>query len=232
MILRNRAGSKVRAMRFMTLVCFFHFSGLNNGFTFMAEHSGRLQGADFAPFILQKMAAPLRPSALKSVFSRRAWAVLLSRSGKVIEAASQRSVQNMLIESSLFQVWAGQCLKPGRSAASVSGPSLVSWTNRAGGHPVFDSAPSSVNAGLENDWLNGDRFYWSDLGRKSIRWKSVWITSSDREKRSVSLEKTASLGGVRENPGFRPRARKFLAFGDFGKNGEDSTSARAAVLHS
>ena len=79
----------------------------------------------------------------------------------------------MLVESSFFQVWAGQCLRPSVHPASLS--------QAEGSARNLDALPSSVpdlasrafylDPDFENAWLKVGRFYLWDLGKKLMRWK-------------------------------------------------------------
>ena len=97
---------KIKLTRLLTLVCFFHFSGLNNGFTyFLAESSGARSsgGTNFATVAIGKCASAINPLNWNINSCRKIFRPF-TRSGKMIEVASQRTVQNMLTRSGFFQI--------------------------------------------------------------------------------------------------------------------------------
>ena len=57
----GKARKKDQVMRVLTLICFFHFSGLNNGFAYLADASGAADGAGFAPYFVTGCAKVLNP---------------------------------------------------------------------------------------------------------------------------------------------------------------------------
>lgn len=95
------------ALRLLTLVCFFNFSGLNNGFTYLVVSSGGVQKIDFTRALGIKAASLLNPSNWQdSFFSlRRAF---LSKPARALEFASERAVGSFLSESILVHAWVAQ----------------------------------------------------------------------------------------------------------------------------
>jgi len=101
--------------RLLTLVCFFQFSGLNNGFTYFMVCPGSLKPAEkinFTTVVVGKCARVLNPAHWKEMAAFETWFEAFFRSGRVIELASQKAVQSMFVESSLFQIWINQSFAP------------------------------------------------------------------------------------------------------------------------
>lgn len=100
-----------KAFRFLTLLSFFHFSGLNNGFTQIVVVSGSIQQTNFAPVAISKMAYILNPGIWKKCLKANHWQKLFFSSSKVIEVASKGAVERMLSEGNLLQMWVQETLK-------------------------------------------------------------------------------------------------------------------------
>ena len=226
MTVKPGASSKVRAMRVLTLVCFFHFSGLNNGFCLMAEQSGRLQSADFAPYLLQKIAWSLRPAHLKAAVSRRGWTVLITRSGRVIRTASRQAVQGMLVESSFFQIWAGQCLKPLQPAFRVPGPEPDASAVSAPPAPELGGKAVYLHPDCENAWLKVERYFFWDPGQKLARWKRAWSRPGAFFGSARFAESSPAVRSGRGPRAFRPAFRR-SAFHESSGEGDDDPALYA-----
>ena len=159
--------ARLRIMRLLTLICFFHFSGLNNGITCMVVSSGRIESAGFAPVLISRVAAVLNPCRWSSLASREEWMGLLSRSGRVIEISSQKAIRNMFLESTLFQVWMHNTVGPGEdSAASAELQAGVSRALLNWSPPASVAEQSSIRDGgrvlyldtdYEESWLRMER---------------------------------------------------------------------------
>src|SRR4051812_3974169 len=104
MINKQKNFIREKAIRLLTLGCFFYFSGLNNGFTYFVISQGRMQRVDMAASLAAKLAPGLNPLAWKAAV-QNAFSAQFTRSRKVIVFSSQRAVQNLLMESSLIQMW-------------------------------------------------------------------------------------------------------------------------------
>ncbi|OGR79734.1 MAG: hypothetical protein A3I11_07700 [Elusimicrobia bacterium RIFCSPLOWO2_02_FULL_39_32] len=100
-----------KMLRLLTLVSFFHFSGLNNGFTQIVVVSGSIQQTNFAPVAISKMAYILNPGIWKKCLKANHWQKLFFSSSKVIEVASKGAIERMLSEGNLLQMWVQEALK-------------------------------------------------------------------------------------------------------------------------
>ena len=154
-------------LRALTLVCFFNFTGLNNGFTAVSISSGKVQSADFAPVIIEHLAAIMIPLGWNRKGVLSAGIHFFMRSRRVVEYASQNAVQSVLLESALFQIWSGNFVK----TLKVSpGPSVP------GSHPIFSFASrdayqmektsSYLSGGKGRSWLKKEK--WDSLFKRSL----------------------------------------------------------------
>lgn len=100
-----------KTLRLLTLVSFFHFSGLNNGFTQIVVVSGSIQQTNFAPVVISKMAYVVNPRIWQKCLEASHWQKLFFSSSKVIEVASKGAIQRMLSEGNLFEIWLQESLK-------------------------------------------------------------------------------------------------------------------------
>ena len=124
-------------MRLVTLVCFFHFSGLNNGFTYLLDASAancNMQSTGFAHTAMVKCATALNPLNWKKEASLKSLFMIFKRSGNVLEYASQNAAQNLLFNSIIANVLVIQSakikaknagLKPARETGFSSSKSPV-----------------------------------------------------------------------------------------------------------
>ncbi len=101
----KRLAFKNRVMRIITLISFFHLSGLNNGFTQVVLIGGQVEGFNFAPVAIGKVAHVMNPTLWKRTVLDGGWKNTIYGSGKIIEYSSQRAVTRMLTEGNLFQMW-------------------------------------------------------------------------------------------------------------------------------
>ena len=113
---RKRLALKIKAIRLLTLLSFFHFSGLNNGFAQGMISVGKVEGINFAPVAISKAVQLASPLNLKRFIFESRWSQIFSHSGKVIGYASQNAVLRMLIEGNLFQIWVNETVKKAGSA--------------------------------------------------------------------------------------------------------------------
>lgn len=212
----------------MTLACFFHFSGLNNGITCMVVSSGEMEGGGFAPVAIGKVARGLNPMVWGKLLEGRVWAGWMSRSGRVIEAASQQAVESMLVESGLFQVWMNSCKSRG------SGWGLGGWKvceEVVEGRGVAEVRGSELSAGTravylshdyEESWLKEES--WTGLKGKEGRgqWRGARRaseTGAREEARILGMKRRVDL---RERGGQGPGLERLI----YSSGDEDPASGR------
>ena len=130
-----------RVLRLLTLACFFHFSGLNNGFTTFIVSSGRIQRIDFAPVLAQKVVAALHPLHWKKIFLDPVRFHLFPTSANVIERASQRAIQYTILESLHLQSWISDFCRDGLAAVPVK-PLKAPTARRSG---LKQRVPDALN---------------------------------------------------------------------------------------
>jgi hypothetical protein len=149
---------RLRIMRLLTLICFFHFSGLNNGITCMVASSGKIESAGFAPVLISRIGFGLNPSNWSAIVSHQEWLRFFSRSGRVIEISSQKAIRNMFLESTLFQVWMHNALSPEESRTPVQSALQVrvSETFTPFSRTVSEVAAHEVLEGTKVVYLNTD----------------------------------------------------------------------------
>lgn len=85
-------------MRVLTLVCFFHFSGLNNGFTFFAASPSQTQSLNFAPVAIQSIVFGINPFHWKRALTGRAFLNSIFASHRVLKIASYRVLRETFIQ--------------------------------------------------------------------------------------------------------------------------------------
>jgi len=85
--------SQRRILRFLTLACFFHFSGLNNGFAFFVVSPGQMAPINFAPIAIRSLAVAVNPFSWKRALGRQTLARSLFSSRQVLEISSRRTLQ-------------------------------------------------------------------------------------------------------------------------------------------
>ena len=133
---RRKNAKKDQVMRVLTLICFFHFSGLNNGFAYFADSTGKVDESSFGSYAVAKCANVLNPLNWKSLVLDPVLYRLFPRSAQVIQYASNRAVRNMMVESSVFQMWVmDSCLRVAASFAKdpFSGQVSAADVNEPGG---------------------------------------------------------------------------------------------------
>ena len=138
---------QLRIMRVLTMVCFFHFSGLNNGFAFFAVLPGQVQPVNFAPVALHSIAFALNPSVWMQIPQR------------ILGSASRRVLQGMRSQSGLVQSWLKTGLSPRGCPAGPSKPASdvpLTWAS----HPL------SPNSSPGFSWLKFKRLDLLDWDRE------------------------------------------------------------------
>jgi len=179
----GKARKKDQVMRVLTLICFFHFSGLNNGFAYLADASGAADGAGFAPYFVTGCAKVLNPLNWKRTALDSLRQFGFYRPARVIRHASSRAIKNMLVESTVFQLWfAESCLK-----MASSGREPMEGAVKPGAVPGQEDAvyglehdPSGGNMALSEDGrvmgLKDPMGYFEKDRRQSWIWQrhAVW----------------------------------------------------------
>ena len=85
-------------LRLLTLACFFHFAGLNNGFSFILSVPNlpageAVQPISFAPVFVAGICRIANPFAWKSVFSIRRINTIFFTSSRVLEISCQNALR-------------------------------------------------------------------------------------------------------------------------------------------
>jgi hypothetical protein len=81
-----------RLVRIFTLLGFFHFSGLNNGFTFMVTQAQGVQSVNFAPVFIRSLCFAINPLFSRKIFQPRTLKVAISYSGRILQFSSQSAI--------------------------------------------------------------------------------------------------------------------------------------------
>ncbi len=84
---------RARIVRLLTLLSFFHFSGLNNGFTFIAAQAQSVQPIAFAPVALRSLCSAVNPFIWKSSLRRLNLKQILFGTSKVLSVSSKNALQ-------------------------------------------------------------------------------------------------------------------------------------------
>ncbi len=141
--LNSRASAVFRAV---TLACFFYFSCLNNGFTYFIVSQGKSVPLDVTPNLVRHCVDAVSPVVWTKSLKKILFHDVYHKSTRVVGIASQRAVQQMLIESSLFQTWVKSSLKTQPSKADAA-------SLRKSSHELTQSAVS-VPAPIRREALN------------------------------------------------------------------------------
>lgn len=177
---RRKCTFKGQVLRGLTLVCFFHFSGLNNGFAGFVISSHNAQNLGFAPMMVKACVSVLNPINWKKFIFQPLKSRILKRSSEVVEVASQRVMQRLLVESSVFQIWlqdtCRKALEKSRLNSSLEGR-------------VFQVAEGNA-ACQEGSHLNGENF------RSNPSHRVLLAAFSSRENNTHSLHQY----GMRDPP--------------------------------
>ena len=80
-------------MRFLTFLCFFHFAGLNNGFTFTAIQPQGFQQMTFAPVLIRGIAGAFNPFRLRRMLWHGGFRGALLRSSRTLQFSSRNAIQ-------------------------------------------------------------------------------------------------------------------------------------------
>lgn len=199
---RRKSRPQHKITRILTLVCFFHFSGLNNGFTTLIISAGQIQRMDMAPLLAQNIVATLHPLHCKKIVLDVLRLRVLPRSAKVIALASHRAVQTMLIESSHAQMWLTESLMSGHVFLKVPANSANKDTEKKERDLVPTSfstiapervqvesrtSPGYLKAGKKHAWLVDRTHFWN--GNKDA---DTWLEAGGNR---LSLNDLGITGG-------------------------------------
>ncbi len=83
---------KSRFLRLLTLVSFFHFMGLNNGFTFMSVQLQPFQPVSFAPVFLKTLCVSVNPFAWKAALNLRFIKKAVFSSSRALSVSSRNAI--------------------------------------------------------------------------------------------------------------------------------------------
>lgn len=209
-----------RFARFLTLACFFHFSGLNNGFTCMVESSGTVQ-AGFAPVAIQQVARALNPVRWAELASKGSWLHIFSRSSRVIEIASQQALESMFAESTLFQVWVNHSVKTvasgAKSAVRQAIPNAEQWSKTdetlSSAEPAADlrGRLDYLTSAHEESWIKMERAHFTELGKTRLSHPAaLWNGGAHPNGETVSSQSILRLKLARAGPARRQVQRRIV----------------------
>ena len=168
-----------KILRILTLACFFHFSGLNNGFTTLvvcaglpADGAGQIQRLDVAPLLARNFVAAFHTLRWKRIALDSLRLRLFPKSARVIEHASQIAVRSALIESSHMQIWLVAGLKSCISAQPKCGfsrpdkirhPAMsLSYPSRLGSQSYKTrAAPGYLQGDRKEPWFKSRTHLWN-----------------------------------------------------------------------
>lgn len=128
---------RIAAVRLLTLTCFFHFSGINNGWTFTVAAGIPLPAASGTSALAVRgmlAACGIGSGAL----SFRRWSQAFTRSERAVQRLSRRAVQKILSQPGLAAAGLRQTLKravnrPLKTARwNAAGPAAKAWTAAVG----------------------------------------------------------------------------------------------------
>lgn len=177
---------KERLLRVLTLAAFFHFSGLNNGFTQILVVSGQIQQTNFAPFVVSYFLKAVNPIHIKNNICLKHLKKVFFGSGKLVQCVSQSAAQRILTEGNLIQIWLAESFKQRLNQSKDS-------IQKKG-----DCAGNSLSRG---SILEGSSAQIEDLNSRTMHlnylkdW--VWENSLDQEH---LLRKEDGGGGLRKLP--------------------------------
>ena len=190
-----RKKNKIGVIRLITLVCFFHFSGLNNGFSCLVKVSSQCPAQfvkiSFVPAVVQKISQTVRQSSRMQLFSGGRWAHPFNRSGKFLEIVSQNALQGMLLKSTAFQMWVNQALKtakpfhitPDVAAGNYQPPSANSFPSQSllGGaqDSYLDKLENYLSFGRKEQWLGHDRFRYGNDDRRGFAGSTAFCSDQN-----------------------------------------------------
>lgn len=179
MKLKNK---KKRLLRLLTLAAFFHFSGLNNGFTQILVVSGQIQQMNFAPFLITHFLQAINPIYLKKQVSPKQLKRVLFGSGKTIQTLSQSAAQRILTEGNLLQIWMAESFK---QKFIVSGSSI----QKKRGCVESSSLPNTI--------LEGSSAQIEDLHSRTmhVNYLKDWVWEKCLEQKHL-IRKEDGGGGI------------------------------------
>ena len=85
--------ARIRIFRVLTLISFFHFSGLNNGFSFYALSPAQIQPVNFAPVFVRSLCSAVNPFHWGQVFKLRSWKRLILSSRRTLQFSSRTALR-------------------------------------------------------------------------------------------------------------------------------------------
>jgi hypothetical protein len=187
-------GRRMRVVRLLTLLCFFHFSGLNNGFSFLIVSPGHVKSANFAPVLIERVAGVMNPASWVRAVRSGEWVHFLTKPTRAIEISSQNVIENILTESTLLQAWLNYSLR-----APVSGERIVCAAEGA----ALDTEQSGMTVTLPTDAEKVLSFTGATavLSRES---GSSWIKIERLDLNSAG--KITGIGYLNSRPGRLERA--------------------------
>ena len=199
-----------RIMRILTMICFFHFSGLNNGFTFFAISPGQIRALNFAPVAIHSIASAINPFFWKRFLTRGAVFNSIFSSHRVLEISSRRVLRGMSSQWILLKARSGfRILGSGSTNISFSSPLM--GEDQGGGDSLQAPAPSPRSLALSSDfskesWLK--RLDFIDWGRNlkffldpmDGHWTKIGDDGVDNRLMAVALFPLRAVC-----PGFRQR---------------------------
>lgn len=139
-----------RGIRLLTLLGFFHFSGLNNGFTYQAVQS--LQSRTQPSIgIVRTFTTGIR-HGLRAGLRRSTWMGMLASSSLIVQNSSQRAAQDLFQRSAMIHIWFQQNLMETLQRASDTYQSLE-YSKRA---ENFENLEQKLQFGADDSCA--DRF--------------------------------------------------------------------------
>src|SRR5438552_1146349 len=93
MLGRRRILTRIFSLRFLTALSFFHFSGLNNGFTYMALHTQGIPQLGFAPVFVRSLCSAANPFLWGNVLEPRGLKKILFLSGNALQFSSRSAIR-------------------------------------------------------------------------------------------------------------------------------------------
>ena len=228
----HKYSNRLRLVRLLTLFSFFHFSGLNNGFTQVIVVAGKIQGANFAPALICKIGKAAGTVSWKNYFTADQWQEAFFKSSKVIEFASRSAVEKMLIESNLFQVWMNETFKKAANSGSeISGKKQTVESSQTAIQSSKSLLICRFTASVQEIYER--RISYLKLWEKCLKWNERWKLKTDRHAfwaRNYKLFLEKVNGGIdlkkkiREtcSTGWLSEKFKGVAFHQSGSKGEEN----------
>ena len=224
-------------MRLLTLVCFFHFSGLNNGFTYLLDASSAGDGSRSPGFVvLARFAAGINPLNWEKAASLANLRGLFSRSGNVLECASRNAVQNLFVDSLLSHILVSQSMRcklgnASTAAGSEAGllapgaPRIQPQTQAAGNISALNAFDFLSQEGREA-WLSAKRLQYlpKNIHPGGLAEKTgVYARYDCRDGTNIFCCRTDTGKGIREGPAKRPKLFRQM---NLGKSDDDPAAAK------